>query len=154
MGNTPPGWLNLPAGCADEVTMRSKGWSQRISPFVLLLVLSASGCAVAEARVESPAASLGEAPAPDDGSVGTPDTDLGLPPVPDDSVATPDTELGRAPVPADGSVGTPNHADDGVVDLGAPPEPAFDPSKIDPADYPGQGVGDAPPDYFVYPDDD
>ena len=40
-----------------------------------------------------------------------------------------------------------------VIDLGGPPVPDFDPSEIDPANYPGQGVGDAPPEFFAYPDD-
>lgn len=40
-----------------------------------------------------------------------------------------------------------------VIDLGGPPVPDFDPADIDPANYPGQGVGDAPPEFFAYPDE-
>lgn len=62
----------------------------------------------------------------------------------------PAIDLGVVPTPPDGA-GTPEI--DGKVDLGGPPVPDFDPSTIDPANFPGQGVGDAPPEYFVYPDD-
>lgn len=159
--NTPPVQLNFAVGAADMQIMRSGGWPGRLGgAIVALALLGGSGCAVAEARVEAPTAPLGQVPSPQDGSVGTPDTDLGRAPASDGSLSTPDTNLGRAPRPADGSVGTPDGAvaanarTGDTVDLGAPPEPAFDPREIDPADYPGQGVGDAPPDYFVYPDDD
>lgn len=137
--------------------MRTRRRSTGLVTGVLALVLVAVGsaCAAAEARVDSTGGvttSLGEAPLPADDNVGTPDTDLGEAPAPDgQNVGTPDTELGQVPTPEDGSVGTP---DDGPVDLGAPPVPPFDPADIDPADFPGQGVGDAAPDYFVYPDTD
>lgn len=83
-------------------------------------------CATAAASTQS-SVDLGEAPVPQE--------------LPADGLGDGQTvDLGEAPVPA--------------VDLGEAPVPGeFDPLEIDAANFPGQGVDDAPPEYFAYPDD-